>query len=118
MKRTEKVEVRLTPEEKLNLEQKAKAVGVSQSVLIRSLLQSDHRIVVLGDGQNILANLYKIHEALEKCLAFKSLTLMDASSLRNQMIKITAALCSISDYLSELSEDEEDNEDVDTEDGQ
>lgn len=117
MKRTEKVEVRLTPGEKLNLEQKSKVVSVSQSVLIRSLLQSDHRIVVLGDGQNILDNLYQIHTTLEKCLALKTLTLMDASSLRNQMAKITAVLCTISDYLSELSEDEEDSEDVDIEDG-
>lgn len=118
MKRTEKVEVRLTPEEKLNLEQKSKAVGVSQSVLIRSLLQSDHRIVVLGDGQNILDYLYQIHTTLEKCLALKSLSLMDASSLRNQMIKITVALCTISDYLSELSEDEEEDDDVSAENGQ
>lgn len=54
--------------------------------------------------------LYEINAKLDECLAMKTLTTMDASSLRQGMTKIAALFCMIADNLSDLSEDEEDDD--------
>jgi len=115
MKRTEKHEIRLTVLEKELLEAKAKAAGTNKSALIRALLESDDKIVVLGSGQEILSELYQIRTRLEACLALKTLSVVDAAALRDGMSKIAALLCTIAESLSDFNDDEgEEADDVDS----
>lgn len=110
MKRDEKIECKVTHLEKEMAAEKAKDIGTTVSALMRRLISSDDRIVVLGDGQEILTVLYEINAKLDECLAMKTLTTMDASSLRQGMTKIAALFCMIADNLSDLSEDEEEDD--------
>ena len=110
MKRDEKIEFKVTLAEHQKVKDDAKAIGTTVSALMRRLITSDDRIVVLGDGQEILTVLYEINAKLDECLAMKTLTVMDASSLRQGMTKIAALFCTIADNLSDLSEDEEEND--------
>ena len=110
-----KIEVKLTILEKELLEAKAKAAGTNKSALIRTLLESDDKIVVLGNGQEILTELYQIRTKLEACLALKTLSVLDAAALRDGMSKIAALLCTIADSLSDFNDDEgEEADDVDS----
>lgn len=120
MRRNEKIEVKLSPEEKHLLEEKAKSVGVTKSTLIRQLLQTDDRIIVLGSGQEIVSVLYQINAKLEGCLAMKTLAAPEAASLREAIRKIAAAFCTLADGLTDLSEDDdgEGSENVNPENGE
>lgn len=114
-KQYEKIEVLVSPELKQLWKQKTEALGTDMSKPIRKYIESDDSIVVLGDGQEILIELYRINAKLENLLALKTVTAVDAKALRDAMSKVAAAFCTLTDSLTDLSEeDEEDPDDVDT----
>ena len=115
-KRLEKLEVMLSPELKQLWRQKTEALGTDMSKPIRKFIESDDNIVVLGDGQEIVIELYKINAKLENLLALKTVSAVDAKALRDAMNKVAAAFCTLTDSLTDLSEedDEEEAENVDT----
>ena len=116
MKRTEKVEVKLTVEEKQFLDGRAKTVGTTKSNLIRKLLADDKRIIVLGESREILSALYQVHNDLKQCLGKRSFDILEANKVTEALNKIGVTLCEIARIASDLS-DGEDEEDVDSENG-
>ena len=118
MKRTEKIKVKLTAEEKAALTAKAEACGTTKSALIRKLIGDDERIVVLGDSQQILTAVYHLHDLLEQCLAVKTFDAAVAEQVRDAMHKIGVGLCEAAHAVTDLTDDEEADEDVDPEDGE
>ena len=118
MKRTEKVEVKLTSEEKAALTAKAETAGTTKSTLIRKLIADDERIIVLGDSQTILTAVYRLHDLLEQCLEVKTFDAAMAVQVRDAMHKIGVGLCEAARAVTDLTDDEEADEDVDPEDGE
>ena len=117
MKRTEKIEVKLTLEEKESLAVKAKALCTTQSALIRRLIADDDRIITLGDSQQILIAIYRLHDLLEQCLAIRTFDAATAVQVRDAMHQIGVGLCEAAHAVTDLG-DEEVDEDDDSEDGE
>ena len=113
MKRTEKVEVKLTLEEKDSLAAKAKALGTTQSALIRRLIADDDRIIVLGDSQQILTEVYRLHDLLEQSLAVRTFDAAMAMQVRDALHHIGVGLCEVARAVTDLTDDEDGDEDVD-----
>lgn len=118
MKRTEKVEVKLTSEEKAALTAKAETAGTTKSTLIRKLIADDERIVVFGDSQTILTAVYRLHDLLEHCLEVKTFDAAMAVQVRDEMHIIGVGLCEAARAVTDLTDDEEADEDVNPEDGE
>ena len=117
MKRNEKVEVKLTSEEKDALTAKAEAAGTTKSTLIRKLIADDERIIVMGDSQQILTEVYRLHNLLEQCLEFKTFDAAMAVQVRDAMHKIGVGLCEAARAVTDLTDDEDGDEDVDPKNG-
>lgn len=113
MQRNEKVEVKLTSEEKAALAAKAETAGTTKSALIRSLIADDNRIVVLGDSQQILTAVYRLNDLLEQCLEIKTFDAAMAVQVRDAMHKIGVGLCEAARVVTELTDDEDGDENVD-----
>lgn len=118
MQRKEKVEVKLTSEEKAALKTKAEACGTTKSALIRKLIADDERIVILGDSQKILTAVYQLHDLLQQCLAVRKFDATIAVQVRDAMHKIGVGLCEVAHAVPDLSVEEEEDENVDSENGE
>ena len=118
MKRTEKIEVKLTAEEKAVLTAKAEACGTTKSTLIRKLIADDERIIVLGDSRQILTDVYCLRDLLEQCLAVKTFDAVVAKQVRDAMHQLGVGICEAAHAVTELGEDEEADENVDSENGE
>ena len=116
MKRTVKIEVKLTAEEKAALTVKAETCGTSKSTLIRKLIADDDRIIVLGNSQKILNAVYHLHNLLEQCLAVRTFDAATAVQVRDAMHHIGVGLCEAARAVTDLN-DEEETDDVNSENG-
>ena len=113
MKRVEKIEVKLTAEEKAALTANAEAAGTTKSALIRKLIADDERIVFLGGSQQILTEVYRLHDLLEQCLAVRTFDAATAVQVRDAMHKIGVGLCEVARVVTDLTDDEDGDENVD-----
>ena len=117
MRRNEKIEVKLTEDEKSHLEARAKAAGTTKSNLIRKLLADDERIIVLGESREILSVLYQVQSDLKQCLGKRSFDILEANKVTDALNKIGVYMCEIARSVTDLN-DGEDEDDVDIEAGE
>ena len=90
------VQVRIKPDEKAALQQKADDIGISLSKLLRGLILNPDKITIFPRGKDILKQLHEIRAAVEQN--------SNDSSITDQLERCADALCRIADQLTDLSD--------------
>ena len=118
MPKNQYLKCRVTAEEKTQFTQKATAIGATESDLVRALLFSDDKLIVLGGGCEIAARLYALNTRFEAARQAGSLSAEDTAGLRKELGRIAAQLCEIEQYTADLSSKDEEDEDERSDDDQ
>ena len=90
------IQVRIKPEEKAALQQRADDIGISLSRFLRNVILSEDKINIFPGGKDILAQLYEIKAAVELNSIDRNIT--------DQLARCADALCRIADQLTDLSD--------------
>lgn len=109
------VRVRLTSEEKAQLEQLAQNTGLDMSKLIRSAVFSKQKLVFLVKGKEIAASLFQIHKDLEQLCSESVIPASEIGRLEAAMNEVAAQLRAVAEQLTdihELADDEEGNDET------
>ncbi len=94
-------------------EEQAKIVGISKSSLARKLLFTDSRVIVMEGGTEIAARLYQLNSKLDTYRTYDKISVQDLDEIRKELAHIAASLCDIAQHLTDLTEEEDDDEHCD-----
>ena len=102
--------VRVPAEEDELFNQRAKTAGISKSELARKLLFTDDRVIVMEGGTEIASRLYQLNSKLETYRTYDKISVQDLDEIRKDLARIAANLCDIAQHLTDLLEEEDDDE--------
>lgn len=112
-KMTAEVKVRLCPDEKDLLKKSAEEVGLSMNDYIRSIIFSDKKLILLTEGSEIAKLLFLIRTDLEHFRKCKSFPQEAVKSLIDSLNDVSTSLFALSEKLSDIHPDEEEDNHAD-----
>ncbi|MBQ8921486.1 MAG: hypothetical protein IJ060_04915 [Oscillospiraceae bacterium] len=102
--------LRLTEAEDEKLNQLAEIAKINRSSLVRKILFSEDKIILLTAGSEIAAQLYQLNSKFDGLCRQEKISVQDAEGIRKELAHIGALLCDIVRQLSDLYNEEDENE--------
>ena len=99
--------LRLSEAEDEKLNQLAEISKINRSSLVRQILFSENKVVLLSGGSEIAAQLYQLNSKFDILCRQEKMSVQEAGEIRKDLAHIAAALCDIVHHLTELNEEDE-----------
>ncbi len=102
--------LRLTEAEDEMLNQLTEISKINRSSLVRQILFSEDKVVLLTGGSEIAAQLYQLNSKFDVLCQQEKISVQETEGIRKDLAHIAALLCDIVRQLSDLYDEDDENE--------